>query len=78
MNVLNVKNFVHGDLRQGNVLWNRQQDKVMIIDFDWAGTNGIVYYPTDMNPEIGWPEGATTNELVMLEHDNFWIKKLLE
>ena len=74
---LTQENFVHGDLRQTNVFWDQERDHVILIDFDWSGKNGIERYPMDMNPDVGWHPGATTNEVLMFEHDAFWISSLL-
>jgi hypothetical protein len=44
-------NLVHGDLRDPNILCNR--DKVMLIDFDWGGKEGEAFYPLmRLNPEL--------------------------
>jgi serine/threonine protein kinase len=75
---LHSENFVHGDLRHTNVFWNRAENKVILIDFDWSGRNGIKCYPSDMNPEIKWPEGASTGKFLSFDHDVFWINQLLE
>lgn len=37
------KNFVHGDLRCPNIICDGE--KVMIVDFNWAGKEGEVSYP---------------------------------
>jgi Ser/Thr protein kinase RdoA (MazF antagonist) len=36
--------FVHGDLRESNILCDGE--RVMLIDFDWGGKAGVVSYPT--------------------------------
>lgn len=35
---LHAENLVHGDLRYPNIICNGE--KVMIVDFDWAGREG--------------------------------------
>ncbi|KAF8327235.1 uncharacterized protein EI90DRAFT_2975252 [Cantharellus anzutake] len=43
--------FVHGDLREPNILCSG--DRVMLIDFDWGGKVGEVYYPSaQLCPEL--------------------------
>jgi thiamine kinase-like enzyme len=36
--------WVHGDLQVANILCDR--GKLMLVDFDWAGRDGKVSYPT--------------------------------
>ncbi|CAK4623060.1 unnamed protein product [Aphanomyces euteiches] len=67
--------YVHGDLRENNVLWDTGSSRVVLIDFDWAGKDGKTLYPMFMNPDIEWPEGA--NRPLRIAHDAHWIKLLL-
>ena len=75
---LRHSNFVHADLRYTNVFWNRKNNRVMLIDFDWAGRNGIDCYPSKMNKEIVWPKGAATGNLLLFAHDEYWVNLLLQ
>ena len=43
--------FVHGDLRGTNLLINGKS--FVFINFDWAGEEGMVQYPMDINCDIG-------------------------
>ena len=38
-----INNLVHGDLREQNILC--QEDKIMLIDFDWGSIVGEAHYP---------------------------------
>ena len=38
-----INNLVHGDLREQNILC--QEDKIMLIDFDWGSIVGEARYP---------------------------------
>ncbi|BDA45559.1 hypothetical protein COCOBI_07-3460 [Coccomyxa sp. Obi] len=68
--------FVHGDLRACNVMVDEQ--KVYLVDFEWAGKAGEAKYPFYMNrKDITWPPGATDNQPITKEHDVFWMEKLL-
>jgi serine/threonine-protein kinase RIO1 len=69
--------FVHGDLRDGNVWWDAQARRVVLIDFDWSGTEGEMMYPPFMNKEIPWAEGAEYGKPLRAEHDVHWIDKSL-
>ena len=53
--------FAHGDLRENNIFWDSGSGRVVLIDFDWSGEDGIDLYPPFMNPTISWPTGAETN-----------------
>ncbi|KAH0830118.1 hypothetical protein J3R83DRAFT_1456 [Lanmaoa asiatica] len=45
------QNLVHGDLRGPNIICDG--NRIMIIDFDWAGTMGEVSYPIcQLNPDL--------------------------
>jgi serine/threonine protein kinase len=45
------KGLVHGDLRDANIICKDRS--MMLIDFDWSGKDGKVFYPTpDLHPEL--------------------------
>ncbi|CAB4436972.1 unnamed protein product [Rhizophagus irregularis] len=73
--ILHDKNLVHGDLREGNILVGRDNEKdsgfdVKLIDFEWSGPVNTARYSHFMNHiAINWPEGAEDGKLVMKEHD---------
>ena len=48
--------FVHGDLRELNILIDAEGGP-LLIDFDWSGKEGEVYYPVRLNMEIEWAAG---------------------
>lgn len=80
---LNNESFVHGDLREGNVMWVPASSLVVLIDagIDWTGRDGKTTYPpfkypTFMNPEIAWPHGAETGKLMRIAHDAQWLKAI--
>ncbi|KAL8021048.1 putative protein kinase-like domain superfamily [Plasmopara halstedii] len=66
---LRANNFVHGDLRPPNVFLHGSQEKVVLVDFDWAGVAGVDVYPHGMNPDIDWPEGAYGGAKLDPAHD---------
>lgn len=51
INLLHDHGLVHGDLRWPNVLL-RKPKGVCVIDFEWAGLGGEVFYPTDVSREL--------------------------
>ncbi|GAQ92861.1 Protein kinase-like domain containing protein [Klebsormidium nitens] len=73
--VMHDAGFVHGDLRSPNVLV--QDEKVHLVDFEWAGKEGHVSYPLFMNRATEmWPEGATDGQFIRKTHDAEWVRRL--
>jgi hypothetical protein len=69
---LHGKGCVHGDLRGANLLVaidGRRESLFKLVDFDWAGEAGVVKYPANMNPDIGWPKGAEYGQPIEKAHD---------
>ncbi|KAG8941047.1 hypothetical protein FRC00_012607, partial [Tulasnella sp. 408] len=67
--VMEEARVVHGDLRPNNLMLEVDCDytpvslgeepgvNMRVIDFDWAGDSGHVYYPLNRNEEVAsWPE----------------------
>ena len=55
--------FVHGDFRANNIMVKEgkqgEEPSTLLIDFDWAGKAGEVYYPLNRNYQgIWWPSQA--------------------
>ena len=77
---LDEKKYVHGDLRSNNIMIRTDvMDKsveLKVVDFDWAGKAGQVYYPAERNEEIQWPDEA--GGPIEQDHDskmvNSWMK----
>lgn len=62
-----AKGFVHGDLRDANILC--KGDRMTLIDFDWGGKDGEVVYPTIyLNKEL--EEGRTSSDLRIRQEDD--------
>ncbi|EPZ31380.1 Tyrosine-protein kinase domain-containing protein, partial [Rozella allomycis CSF55] len=67
--ILHANNFVHGDLRNSNVLVNNDQD-ICILDFDWAGQTGQARYPIFINiDENLWHSDVRPGGVIREEHD---------
>ncbi|KAK1934320.1 WD repeat-containing protein 5B [Phytophthora citrophthora] len=75
-NTLKDKSFVHGDLREHNVMWDTSKSRVVLIDFDWSGRDGVDTYPPFMNAEIAWPQGAVCGKPLRVDHDAYWIASI--
>lgn len=73
---LHDQNLCHGDFRHTNILV-RDSGKVCVLDYEWAGVVGQTRYPLYMNHEhITWPGGAADGELIMKDHDTYWVQQL--
>lgn len=70
-------NFVHGDLRPQNILCS-SNNTITILDFDWAGQDGVAKYPVDINPACKWPSGVAPGELITKTHDIFQIEEIVK
>ena len=79
VDVLHEAEFVHGDIRDTNILVDVGSDelKIVMLDFDWAGPVNDVRYPYDINPkltapgvlpELTRPEGVKGGGLILKEH----------
>jgi serine/threonine protein kinase len=76
VDILHQKNFVHGDIRDSNMMvkvdWDTTKDagNVMLLDFDWAGPVGRTEYPPNVNyKDIKRPKDARDGNLITKEHD---------
>ena len=54
VDVLHGRGFVHGDLRVWNMMCRKENGvwKVLLLDFDWAGRQKEVRYPTGINAKL--------------------------
>ncbi|PVF92684.1 hypothetical protein CPB86DRAFT_769081 [Serendipita vermifera] len=53
---LEAGGMVHGDFRMANVMLKEgEEEKAMLIDFDWAGEAGKVRYPVTRSDGFGYP-----------------------
>ena len=72
MEELKSNDFVHGDLRPQNIL-PLADNSIRVVDFDWAGTSGVVKYPEDMNRECSWHSDVIPGVPLLHEHDNYQL-----
>lgn len=72
--------LVHGDFRNNNLLVGNETvrgvngtkiiiPRVFIVDFDWAGRQGVVKYPHSLNREVPWRAGIVENGEIQREDD---------
>ncbi len=77
---LHQQGFVHGDIRDTNVLVRKDGMKgFMLVDFDWAGKIGDVRYPMNVNwgDDLWRPEGARDGKLILPDHDLEMLRHML-
>ncbi|KAK0199567.1 hypothetical protein DFS33DRAFT_1367992 [Desarmillaria ectypa] len=72
---LHDRGLVFGDLRHQNIMITRD-DKVKLIDFDWAGKDGEAEYPMRLSKKIQWAPGVRAMEKMYKAHDIFMIDQL--
>ncbi|CAG8657785.1 157_t:CDS:1 [Paraglomus brasilianum] len=68
---MHAKGFVHGDLRQVNILRQKHNGNIVLVDFDWAGRIHEAKYPLYMNPNLPrHPDATYLGEITtgMVEH----------
>ncbi|KAI9462714.1 hypothetical protein HD554DRAFT_2195842 [Boletus coccyginus] len=67
---LHQKGYVHGDVRDTNIMVSKRDGTCMLVDFDWAGKIGDVQYPVNVSRDGIWrPSGAVDWQLILAEHD---------
>ena len=75
VNKMHDKGYVHGDLRPQNILV-LTDNTICILDFDWAGKEGEVRYPQELNTSSKWHHGVKCGGLIFKEHDLYLIDAL--
>ncbi|RPB19040.1 hypothetical protein L211DRAFT_795113, partial [Terfezia boudieri ATCC MYA-4762] len=78
---LHSRGYVHGgDIRKVNVMARREHSEsllhVVLIDWDWAGRDGMVNYPISINPEIPRHPDAMGLRSIRKEHDVFMFEEM--
>ena len=79
VNEFHEEGLVHGDLRDANMI-SGDEHILMLVDFDWGGKDGQVFYPTpNVNDEL--LVGRASDNLKITKADdirvlNLTLKKL--
>lgn len=56
LHTLESNGMVHGDFRMNNVMIKAgEEEKAVLIDFDWAGKVGIARYPHNRADLVDYP-----------------------
>lgn len=68
---LHQAGYVHGDVRDTNVMVREDGQGFMLVDFDWSGEIGTVTYPMNIirGPQLQRPDGAADGQLITPDHD---------
>ncbi|KAK7023037.1 hypothetical protein R3P38DRAFT_3270575 [Favolaschia claudopus] len=76
VSLLHDNGYVYGDLRQPNVMV-AGDERVKLIDFDWAGKEGEATYPINLAKNM-WPNGAQAMGLITQDHDRAMLKSMVD
>ncbi|KAI3636803.1 hypothetical protein MIR68_005070 [Amoeboaphelidium protococcarum] len=77
ISTLQQKGYVHGDMRETNVLIRTDTEQLVLIDYDWAGVHGVSVYAPFLNmDEIAWPPGVEPGKPMLMEHDECLMRRL--
>ena len=72
---MHYEGYVHGDLRPPNIVVPTD-NTIRILDIDWAGKEGDVRYPQELNTSCNWHPGVESGGLISKEHDLYQIDTL--
>ncbi|KAJ7080484.1 hypothetical protein C8R43DRAFT_872508 [Mycena crocata] len=71
---LREKTLVFGDLRLPNIMRRHVKVHAMLIDFDWAGPDGVARYPSTKSTGPEWSTDARACGLMREAHDSWCLK----
>lgn len=72
---LHVQKFVHGDVRDVNVMVDVKGRRVLLVDWDWAGVDGEARFPFTINQEL---YGYFGGELITRQYDLNMASRILD
>ena len=75
--LLHANDIVFGDLREPNILYDASNDRVVLVDFDWAGKDGKSRYPATLNRGNVWAEDVVAYSIMRKDHDMWQLKRLI-
>ncbi|PVF91076.1 hypothetical protein CPB86DRAFT_809537 [Serendipita vermifera] len=83
--ILHNGGYVHGDIRDVNMMTRNQWEStngaknVVLLDFDWAGWDGTVTYPINVNrTSIKRHPGAKDWKPIKKDHDVFMVDRIFK
>jgi hypothetical protein len=69
---LHQARMVHGDVRETNLMVKDSGLEFMLVDYDWAGSEGHAKYPRHVN-KAGRPAGVEDGQLILSQHDDLML-----
>lgn len=68
--------LVFGDLRGPNIMFS--ENRVFLIDFDWAGRVNEARYPRHLSGRVAWPGDVEELEMkpILMDHDLTMLERL--
>ncbi|KZT06278.1 uncharacterized protein LAESUDRAFT_700627 [Laetiporus sulphureus 93-53] len=77
VDLLHNNQMVHGDFRLPNIMaTDNPRARLKILDFDWAGKQGVVKYPMRLSQVVEWEPSVADLALIEYKHDRFMLKQL--
>ena len=77
LDFLEAEGMVHGDFRMANIMVKPgEEEKAMLIDFDWAGDAERVRYPVTRSDGFGYP--GCPGGLISAGHDRHFYQKWVD
>jgi hypothetical protein len=75
VSLLHANNIVFGDLRDPNIVY-ADNDHVVLVDFDWPGTDGESKYPASLNDDNEWARDVRAHGIMLKAHDLWQLQRL--
>ncbi|RXW13108.1 hypothetical protein EST38_g12746 [Candolleomyces aberdarensis] len=80
LSILHENNIVFGDLRENNVVYGSseglEKGHAFLVDFDWAGTDGVDRYPASLNEANDWEDSVSPYGIMQKTHDTWQLDRL--
>ena len=57
LDILHGQGYIFGDIQEPNIMITKNE-KVKLINFDWAGVHMESHYPILISPNLMWPAGV--------------------
>lgn len=74
--MLKSNQVFHGDIRSPNILFDKDAQRAVLLDFDWAATSGCPrVYPACLNL-TAFPDDFRPGDVITHDHDRTMIEKL--
>ena len=78
LELLHKQDIVFGDLRPLNILHLRDDDRVFLVDFDWAGKDGEARYSPCLNEELDLGADVVRWAVMKKSHDTENLERVMK